>query len=229
LRTPIGIGRGRPGEPGPPGVSPATGAAAALALAAVGADLWLAARGAGYVTRSSAAGAAVLALVLLSRGGTDALGLVARPRQGARYWLLFALGTGAALALVLLAAAGVRIALGGEPPPLGLAPSELGPRFVHACLLAPVVEEAVYRLVACPPAATLLGPWLAVAASGAPFAALHVAYGNASPENVLGGFVLAWSFLKSGSVLVPWALHASGNLAVLLLHAAAGWATGLAT
>jgi uncharacterized protein len=61
----------------------------------------------------------------------------------------------------------------------------------------------------------LTGPWRAIAASGAVFALLHVAYGNPSPENLLGGFFLAWAYLRSGSVWLPVLLHSAGNLLCL--------------
>ena len=48
--------------------------------------------------------------------------------------------------------------------------------------------------------------------SGTIFAGLHVLYGSPSPENLLGGFILSWAFLKSGTLIVPIALHSLGNL-----------------
>ena len=40
-------------------------------------------------------------------------------------------------------------------------------------------------------------------------------YGNPSPENLVGGFFLAWAYLKSDSIIVPVVLHGLGNLAAL--------------
>ena len=53
------------------------------------------------------------------------------------------------------------------------------------------------------------------AASGLLFGGLHVLYGNPGPDNLVAGFFLAWAILKSGSILVPLALHALGNLCVI--------------
>jgi len=61
----------------------------------------------------------------------------------------------------------------------------------------------------------LLGPRGTIVASGLLFGALHVLYGNPGPDNLLAGFLLAWTYLRSGSILVPFALHALGNLGVL--------------
>jgi membrane protease YdiL (CAAX protease family) len=83
------------------------------------------------------------------------------------------------------------------------------------CILAPAVEEGIYRVGLCCGTVGLLRPGGAIAASGLLFGALHVLYGNPGPDNLVAGFFLAWAFLKSGSILVPLALHAAGNLCVL--------------
>lgn len=33
---------------------------------------------------------------------------------------------------------------------------------------------------------------------------------------MLGGFILSWAFLKSGTLIIPISLHALGNLCVFL-------------
>jgi membrane protease YdiL (CAAX protease family) len=58
----------------------------------------------------------------------------------------------------------------------------------------------------------LLGARLCIGVSGVIFAGLHFLYGNPSPENLLGGFILTWANLKSGTLIVPISLHAVGNL-----------------
>ena len=63
--------------------------------------------------------------------------------------------------------------------------------------------------------AALLGPWKTSVVSGLAFAYLHVLYGNPSPENVAGGFILAWVYLKSESILLPVLAHSLGNLGAL--------------
>ena len=94
-------------------------------------------------------------------------------------------------------------------------PAAVGPAFLRMCVFAPLLEEAIYRVALCVPLAATVGAGWAVAASGAAFGLLHAVYGNPSPENVLGGFFLAWAYLRSGSACVPVLLHAAGNLLVL--------------
>jgi uncharacterized protein len=53
------------------------------------------------------------------------------------------------------------------------------------------------------------------------FGALHVVRGIPSPENLFGGMILAWAYLRSGSVLIPVLLHSLGNLCVLALQVGA--------
>jgi membrane protease YdiL (CAAX protease family) len=81
--------------------------------------------------------------------------------------------------------------------------------------MAPIFEEVIYRLILCAPLAAWRRPWWGVVLSGLTFAALHMLYGNPSPENLFGGLFLAWAFLQSGSLLVPVLLHSLGNLCVL--------------
>lgn len=41
---------------------------------------------------------------------------------------------------------------------------------------------------------------------------------------MIGGFVLAWAYLKSGSIMIPIGLHSLGNLGLLAFNAAvAAW------
>ena len=53
------------------------------------------------------------------------------------------------------------------------------------------------------------------AAGGLAFGGLLAVYGQPSPENLVGGFVLAWAYLKSGTIYVPVLVHGLGNLCVL--------------
>ena len=85
-------------------------------------------------------------------------------------------------------------------------------------LSAPLLEETIHRLAFCTAAVAVSGRWPTIAASRLLFGALHIFYGNPDPSNMVGGFVLAWSFLKSGSILVPVALHSLGNLGLLAFN-----------
>lgn len=102
-----------------------------------------------------------------------------------------------------------------------LAKQNLLPALVPMCILAPLLEESLYRAVLCVGVGASLGDRWAIVASGVAFALLHVLYGNPSPESLLGGFVLAWAYLRSGSLFVPLLLHAGGNALVWLAHVGA--------
>jgi len=80
-----------------------------------------------------------------------------------------------------------------------------------SCVHYPLLEETLYRLVLLVPLVALLGCRWAIVISGAVFAALHFAYGNPAPDNFVAGYLLAWAYLKSGSIVIPIAWHALGN------------------
>lgn len=94
------------------------------------------------------------------------------------------------------------------------------------CFVAAVVEESVYRVVACGLIAAIAGHRQTIAINGVLFGLLHVWYGNPSPENLVGGFFLAWSFLKSETILVPLILHSVGNMLVLAAQVIAWYVLG---
>lgn len=169
-----------------------------------------------------ALGAAALGLWLF-RGDTAAWGLRPAPIQGWAWWLRTGLLLGLGVLVVVGAVGGILLLVGGPVHwPAYRTWGELGDWAVQGCLVAPVVEEAVYRLALCPPLAAVLGPRTAVAVSTVLFAVLHVQYGKPSPDNFAGGLVFAWAYMASGSLVVPMLLHAAGNLAVVLNHAAVG-------
>jgi membrane protease YdiL (CAAX protease family) len=76
-----------------------------------------------------------------------------------------------------------------------------------ALIQAPIQEELLYRLVLCTPLLIVLGNGWTVFISGAIFAALHFVYGNPDPANFVAGYILAWLFIKSGSIIVPILWH----------------------
>lgn len=83
------------------------------------------------------------------------------------------------------------------------------------CVLAPVIEEGVYRVLLCTVLAAKFRHRTVVVISGFAFAGLHALYGNLAPTNLVAGFLLSWAYLMSGSVWVPVLWHAVGNLGVL--------------
>lgn len=160
-----------------------------------------------------AAGALALFVCLAPTPRRD-LGLRLIPVQGVRYWLKVG---GILLAIVRASAiAAGAVLLAGhfwrEPP--RVAPENVTRAFIDMCLIYPVLEELLYRLMLCVPIAAL-SPRAAIVVSGATFAWLHVAYGNPGPDNFVAGYFLAWAYLKSGTIVVPILLHAGGNAIAL--------------
>ena len=161
---------------------------------------------------------AVIALVAhfwLVGGDLSSLGLRRIPMQGWWYWCRISLLIGLAVAACIAVGLGAWVLSGRDLPIYATSPRQLGTRFLHMCIFAPALEETIYRLSLCVPLAVLLGPWRTIAVSGFVFGGLHFAYGNPSPENLVGGFFLAWAYLKSGSIVVPVLLHSLGNLFAL--------------
>ena len=157
----------------------------------------------------------------LSGWDRASLGLRLAPIQGWRWWFKVGLLLGALVLAVVFVVGGIALLAGvPAPPPLNLAATDWWDWFVRACLQAPVVEEGTYRFALCLPLAALFGRWPALLTSAVVFAVLHVLYGVPSPDNFAGGFVFAWSFLASGSLLIPMLLHCGGNLFVMGWQAA---------
>jgi membrane protease YdiL (CAAX protease family) len=187
-----------------------------VALAAIGADFLLES----FRLRSLLTGASVLILFLLTRGDRASLGLVVRLRPGYRYWAKVTLGIGAAVGGFCVVA-GFLLRVMGTPVSIPATPPEqILSTLTSYGISTPVLEEALYRLVLCVALIRIAGPGWTIFASGAIFAALHFVWGNASPDNFIAGYFLAWAFLKSGSILTPIVLHSLGNLCVLALHVA---------
>jgi membrane protease YdiL (CAAX protease family) len=133
---------------------------------------------------------------------------------------------GLAVAGSLVVGLGVWVLSGHELPVYATSPSEMGRSFLRMCVIAPVLEEVVYRLAPCVPLAVLFGPWKAIVVSALAFAGMHIVAGVPSPENLVGGFFLAWAYLKSSSIAVPVVLHSLGNLCALLGQVGAWYCLG---
>ena len=194
---------------------------AALGLFIAIQDLVFAARGAGYLARGLPLLLFLLAQVGFGVGGLSTLGLGLRPAQGWWHWARLSVRLGGC---VLLAGGLVWVVARLFGHELGLQPVARDRAATlhyleHAVLYAPLLEEGVWRLVLCAALLPLVGARATVLVAGVGFAALHWLYGNPAPDNLVAGFVLAWAYLASGSIWVPIALHAAGNLCVLVLHA----------
>jgi uncharacterized protein len=167
-----------------------------------------------------------LALYLILAGGDlTPVGLTVRPLPGLGYWLRTTLGVGVAAGVVIGNALVACRLIGWRFPVQSTSPDQFWSEFIHMCILAPAVEEGTYRIGLCCGTVALLKPEGAIAASGLIFGGLHVLYGNPGPDNLVSGFVLAWAFLKSGSILVPLALHSLGNFCVLVSWVLASYST----
>lgn len=163
----------------------------------------------------------------LSRGDLPSVGLIVRPVQGWRYWARMTVWIGLAVAAILAISLGAMVLAGYELPVHTTSPDAIGRRILDACVYAPLLEETLYRLVLCIPCAAALGAWPTIAVSGLLFGGLHMMYGNPSPENLFGGWFLAWAYLKGGSILIPLLLHSLGNLIVVAGQVAAwSWMQG---
>jgi uncharacterized protein len=159
-------------------------------------------------------GAAAMAVLLwLARGDLGAIGFT-RPQPSGRWWIKATLITGAIFVAIVTLVLVVLVATGhATSPPMFHSPAEFAWR---ACVIAPLKEEPIYRVALCAPLVAVVGRWPTIVISGLVFACLHHVYGNLSPDNALAGILLGWAYLRSGSVLVPIALHAIGNGLVVL-------------
>jgi len=145
-------------------------------------------------------------------GTAGALGFRLAPRQGWLYWLWVSPAIGAIQLIVLI--------IWGQVFPgmsLGRPEALTWHRFLSSCVIAPVAEEILYRMIICPPAVALAGSWGGIVISGVIFACAHLVAGVASPDNQMGGFVLAWVYVKSETIILPIALHSVSNLLLLCL------------
>ena len=162
---------------------------------------------------------ALALFVYLARHQLEAIGVRGRPLPSLKFWLWAAFGLAAIMALLIAGTIAVFLAMGW--PMHALPPSRFD--IFNAVVEAPLVEESIYRwlfvtgIVAALPRAR----WVAVVLCGAVFAYLHFVYGNPGPDNFIGGYLFAWMYLKSGSILVPMAFHAAANGTLIVLHAVA--------
>jgi membrane protease YdiL (CAAX protease family) len=210
----------------------AQAAAAGFTAAAVAkADLWLVWQGDLSYTglRAVPPMIALASYLLLFRGELASIGWRWRPVQGLRYWLIATCMSGAAIGSFIPAAVASLKLVGRSLPVYALRPDNLWLAFVQMRVLAPIVEEATYRLGLCTGAVPWLRPWGTVVVSGLVFGALHVLNGNPGPDNLIASFFLDWAYLKSGTILVPVVLHSLGNLCALMAQVGAWyWLSGSA-
>lgn len=157
--------------------------------------------------------AGLVAVLCLNNGQRESLGMRLAPTQGWWYWWRLAAIFGLWIGLALVAYVGVWLLLGKELPVIRTYPSVYA--LTAMCVQAPITEEVVYRVLLLVAVLPTMGQRGSIVASGVIFAFIHVLRGNASPENQIAGFMLAWAYLKSGTILVPIAMHSGGNLIAL--------------
>jgi membrane protease YdiL (CAAX protease family) len=164
-----------------------------------------------YYTLATIAALSLGFVVAQVPGMAGALGFRVAPKQGWRLWLWvgIALGVGQFLLDFVVVRFVPAISL-GRPEAM------TWQRFFSSCLMAPMAEEVLFRMLTCPPAAALTGRWGGILISGVMFASAHYVDGVGSPDNLIGGFGLAWLFLKSETMLVPIALHSLSNLVLMI-------------
>ncbi|MDQ6963708.1 MAG: CPBP family intramembrane metalloprotease [Mariprofundales bacterium] len=95
------------------------------------------------------------------------------------------------------------------------------PRFIDGAggvvlllLLAPLVEELLFRALLYRMLEELVGRWLAIVGSALCFALAH---GLLLSPQLAGGVLFAWLYMRSGNLWLPIILHAGANGALLLL------------
>lgn len=172
------------------------------------------------LSRADLAMLSLVGLLCLNNGDRASLGLIAAPIQGWRYWCRLAVWFAGLVALFMIVSAAIWHLMGWpiswyrRQPSLGY--------FLLMCVRAPVGEEIVYRGLLTVAALPSFGRLGTIVLSGSVFALVHVLGGNPSPENQIAGFLLAWAFLKSQTILVPIAMHSAGNL-IAFASQTVGW------
>ena len=184
-------------------------------LAVVGLHLW-------YDVRLALALIAFFTLMAVRIGDAETPELRLTPIQGWMPWFGWSLRIGVAVTFLIVTAIAVWHSLGNELPIYTTHPAHMARQFVNACLLAPVLEEVVYRFFAFAAFVPLVGCRNTIIVSGLIFGMLHVQYGNPSPENLVGGFFLAWAYYKSESIVLPVILHSVGN-GLVVFGQVSGW------
>jgi len=168
---------------------------------------------------------AILSLALLvglTDGDRTSLGLRLSPSQGWSPWIRITAVISFAVAVCITIGIGAMVLTGRQIPFYATAPDQFVARLLDMCFVYPTLEETIYRVVVCVPLVPVVGCWRTITFCGILFGALHVGYGNPSPENLVGGFFLACAYLKSETILIPFILHAGGNL-IILIGQTAGW------
>lgn len=177
----------------------------------------------GFVYSSARAILPVAALLLISSQRESKVGKgwpSRHPNGGWRLWAKVSLIVTAWALLFWGALFWVSSLVSWAPHFPSLDPQDLPPFLLYTCVLAPLLEEGVYRLLLCTALATRFRHRTVILISGTLFALLHYAYGNLELTNAVAGYLLAWVYLMSGSVWLTMLWHSFGNLMILLAQVA---------
>jgi membrane protease YdiL (CAAX protease family) len=172
-------------------------------------------------------GAGVCLLARARHWRLPALGLVLRIEPSVAFWLRVSawmtgvVALGFAIAILFTRAGADPFGFCGPGTPVS------AHEVYGSVIRAPIVEEIAFRLLLCGPLVGRLSTPANVAVNGLTFALVHVVAGGIGPDSVLGGFLLAWAFLRSGTLAVPLLMHAVGN-AALVAFAGSGLLAALA-
>jgi len=88
---------------------------------------------------------------------------------------------------------------------------------LYGALIAPLVEELLFRSGLLLPMARQLGRAGAIVGTALLFGMMHMSDPQAVPPLIVLGLLLGWVRLGSGSLGPPLALHIGNNLIALLL------------
>ncbi|HPY74772.1 MAG: CPBP family intramembrane metalloprotease [Planctomycetes bacterium] len=95
--------------------------------------------------------------------------------------------------------------------------SPIVPWLISTCLIYPIIEEILYRSLLCTTILQYTNKTTTIIVSGTIFVFLHYQYQNLSPDNIIAGYVLAWSYLKSKNIFIPILFHSLGNIFICLI------------
>lgn len=191
------------------------------------------------VTLQAVVFAVVVHVTVVASGALDvrSIGLGARGVPMVRDLLAGALWAGPVI-LVSAVLAAILVPLVGATPPSPLPPTGSGVglllHLLAGAVIAPVAEEIVFRGVAVSAWARMAGPTAAIVRSSILFAIAHVlvvggdTFGDAAALAFVGAaarlpvaVVLAWIYLRRGTLWAPIGLHAAFNAVLIVLGEAA--------
>jgi membrane protease YdiL (CAAX protease family) len=201
---------------------------AAGIIAASGADLFSPLPFAGVFV-AQFAGSFAIVMLFSRRAGSGSLaadvGLVLR---GKDWWAIFA-GMGLQIAAVLVSFPFIQLLFPDGAPSQGVAEIadssettlEILAIFISVAVLAPVIEEIMYRGMLLPWIGRFMGTWPSILTSAAVFALVHPLLDWDARAAVPGlffiGVVLGWAALHRGDLSLAIALHSGVNLLAAFL------------